>query len=249
MPNRFSVSRAIVTGGARGIGAAVAGRLAGEGLAVAILDLDGEGARERAGRIAAEGGTNVFGVACDVSDRSAVAAAFEESVRLLGGLDTLVTNAGIARDAFLHKMTDDQWDEVIAVHLTGTFACLRAAGPYLRAEGHGRVVCVSSISAATGNLGQANYTAAKGGIVSLAKTAAREFARFQTTVNVVRPGFIDTDMTRGIPEDMRRALIESIPLGRPGIPEDVAGIVAFLCSDEAAFMTGAVLDINGGSYM
>src|SRR5947209_3772888 len=141
MGNRFSVSKAIVTGGARGIGAAIARRLAGEGLSVAILDRDGEGAHERAEAIAAETGTRAVGLPCDVSDRSAVAAAVEESAGLLGGLDTLVTNAGIARDAFLHKMTDDQWDEVIAVHLTGTFACLRAAAPYLRAQGAGRVVC------------------------------------------------------------------------------------------------------------
>ncbi|MFL5798663.1 MAG: 3-oxoacyl-ACP reductase FabG [Actinomycetota bacterium] len=249
MGRTFSVSRAVVTGAARGIGAAIAGRLAAEGLAVAVLDVDEAGAKERAAAIASGTAARAVGIACDVSDRAAVARAFEEATGFLGGLDTVVTNAGIARDAFLHKTTDEQWDQVIGVQLTGTFACLRAAAPLLRAEGPGRVVCISSISAATGNLGQANYTAAKGGITSLAKTAAREFARSQTTVNVVRPGFVDTDMTRGMPEDARAALIGSIPLGRAGVPDDVAGAVAFLCSDDAAFMTGAVLDVNGGSYM
>lgn len=249
MPATFSVSRAVVTGAARGIGAATAHRLASEGLAVALLDIDGEGARATAEAIARDTGAKTWAFDCDVANRDEVARVIPEAAAAMGGLDTLVANAGITRDAFLHKMTDEQWDQVLAVHLTGTFACLRAAAPYLRSEGPGRVVCISSVSGATGNLGQANYSAAKGGIVALAKTAAREFARYRTTVNVVRPGFIDTDMTRAIPEEPRRALLEAIPLGRPGLPEDVAGAVAFLCSDDAAFITGAVLDVNGGFYM
>lgn len=249
MPATFSVSRAVVTGAARGIGAATARRLAAEGMAVALLDIDAEGARATAEAIARDTGATAVALGCDVADRGAVARAIPEAAEALGGLDTLVANAGITRDAFLHKMTDEQWDQVLAVHLTGTFACLRAAAPYLRTEGPGRVVCISSVSGATGNLGQANYSAAKAGIVALAKTAAREFARYRTTVNVVRPGFIDTDMTRAIPEEARRPLLEGIPLGRPGLPEEVAGAVAFLVSDDAAFITGAVLDVNGGFYM
>jgi 3-oxoacyl-[acyl-carrier protein] reductase len=238
-----------VTGAAQGIGAAIARRLGQEGLAVALLDLDAAGARKTAATIANETGAKAVAIECDVSDRARVAAAIDEAAEALDGLDTLVTNAGITRDGFLHKLTDEQWDDVIAVHLTGTFACLRSAAPHLRSEGPGRVVCISSVSAATGNLGQANYSAAKGGIVSLVKTAAREFARAQTTVNAVRPGLVDTAMTRAMPEEARGALLAATPLGRAGTPEDVAGAVAFLVSDDAAFVTGAVLDVNGGFYL
>jgi NAD(P)-dependent dehydrogenase (short-subunit alcohol dehydrogenase family) len=245
----FSVSRAIVTGGARGIGAAIARRLAQEGLAVALLDIDRAGAEETAASIASESGVAAVGIECDVSDRQRVAAAVAEAAEALGGLDTVVANAGITRDAFLHKMTDEQWDEVIAVHLTGTFVCLRAAAPFLRAEGPGRIVCISSVSAATGNLGQANYSAAKGGLIALVKTLARELARAGTTVNAVRPGFIETAMTRSLPAEVREALLAATPLGRAGQPEDVAGTVAFLVSDDAAFVTGATIEVNGGFYV
>lgn len=245
----FSVKRAVVTGAARGIGAAVARRLADEGLAVALLDLDQATAEQTAASITAETAGTAAAIHCDVADRARVAEAIAEAADVLGGLDTLVTNAGIARDGFLHKMTDEQWDEVLAVHLTGTFACLRAAAPYLREEGPGRVVCISSVSAAMGNLGQANYTAAKGGITSLVKTVAREFARAGTTVNAVRPGFIETAMTQALPEQVRESLLAATPLGRAGQPDDVAGTVAYLVSDDAAFVTGAVVDVNGGFYM
>jgi NAD(P)-dependent dehydrogenase (short-subunit alcohol dehydrogenase family) len=238
-----------VTGGGRGIGAAIGARLASDGLAVALLDLDAELAESTAASIAAETGQTVIGLRCDVGDGERVNAAMDEAASRLGGIDTLVTNAGITRDAFVHRMTDEQWDQVISVHLTGTFKCVRAAAAHLRNDGPGRVVTISSISGAMGNLGQANYTAAKGGIVSLTKTLARELARSGTTVNCVRPGFIDTPMTAAVPDELRAKLLSNIPLQRAGHPNDIAGAVAFLVSDDAAFITGAVIDVNGGDYM
>ena len=249
MTMKFSVSRAIVTGGARGIGAAIAERLSAEGLAVAIFDLEASAAEVTAREIGNRTGSRVLAYACDVSDRDQVNESVKLAAQDLGGLDTMVTNAGITRDAFLHKMTDEQWDQVIGVHLTGTFACLRAAAPYLREQGNGRVVCISSVAAATGNPGQLNYSAAKGGIVAMVKTAAREFARSKTTVNCIRPGFIDTEMTRAVPDEMRSAMLSMIPLGRPGEPAEIAAAVAYFCSDDAAYVTGAILDVNGGFYM
>lgn len=249
MRRTVSVSKAVVTGGARGIGAAIGARLAADGLDVVLLDRDASGVEAEAEKISVQTSRRVVGISCDVSDRSDVADAVARAAEALGGLDTVVTNAGIARDAFIHKMADSDWDDVLAVNLTGTFATIRAAAPFLRAEGPGRVVTISSISAAIGNLGQANYTAAKGGILSLTKTLAREFARPGTTVNSVRPGFIDTPMTQAVPAKARAALLANIPLQRAGRPEDIAGAVSFLVSDDAAFVTGAVIDVNGGDYM
>jgi 3-oxoacyl-[acyl-carrier protein] reductase len=218
-------------------------------LDVALIDRDEDAAKHTAEQIAEHTGRKVLAYRCDVADREQVNEVVARAAEDLGGLDTLVTNAGIARDGFAHKLADEDWDAVIAVQLTGTFACYRAAAPFLRAEGPGRMVTVSSISAAMGNMGQANYTAAKGGVVSLTKTLARELARNATTVNCVRPGFTDTDMTAALSEEARAKLLQNIPLQRAGTPDDIAGAVSILCSDDAAFRTGAVLDVNGGDYM
>ncbi|PPK92307.1 3-oxoacyl-[acyl-carrier protein] reductase [Kineococcus xinjiangensis] len=245
----YSVSRAVVTGGARGLGAAVAERLARDGLSVALLDVNEEAARETAASIAQSTGSTVVGLRCDVTDRAQVTEALSHAADALGGLDTLIGNAGITRDRMFHKLSDDDWDQVLAVNLTGVFDCLRAAAPWLRTEGPGRVVLISSIVAKTGNLGQMNYIAAKAGVVGLVRSAAVELARFGTTVNGIRPGFIETPMTAAMPQEARDRLMTDNLLGRAGQPEDIAGGVAFLCSDDAAFVTGQLLDINGGAAL
>ena len=242
----YSVSRALVTGAARGLGAATAERLAREGLAVAVVDVDEAGARETAARIAADTGSHVVAYGCDVRDRAGVAAVVAAAADELGGLDTLVGNAGITRDRTFHKMSDDEWDDVLAVDLTGVFVTLRAAAPWLRQPGPGRVVLISSVVAKTGNLGQMNYIAAKAGVVGLVRSAAIELARAGTTVNGIRPGFMETAMTAQMPAEAYDAVMTDNLLGRAGRPEDIAGAVAYLCSDDAAFITGHVLDVNGG---
>ena len=242
----YSVSRALVTGAARGLGAATAERLAREGLAVAVLDVNEVGAGETAERIAADTGSHVVAFGCDVRDRREVEKVVAAAAHELGGLDTLVGNAGIMRDRTFHKMSDEEWDDVIAVDLTGVFVTLRAAAPWLRQPGPGRAVLISSVVARTGNFGQMNYIAAKAGVVGLVRSAAVELARFGTTVNGIRPGFIETAMTASMPAEAYEAQMTDNLLGRAGRPEDIAGAVAYLCSDDAAFVTGHILDVNGG---
>lgn len=244
--SRYSVSRAVVTGAARGLGAAIAERLAAEGLAVALLDVNAAGAAETAERVAAVTGSRTVAVGCDVTDRAQVEQAFGAAAEALGGIDTLIGNAGITRDRMFHRMSDEEWDQVLAVNLTGVFASLRAAAPWLRADGPGRVVLISSVVARTGNLGQMNYIAAKAGVVGLVRSAAVELARFGTTVNGIAPGFIETPLTAAMPQEAYEALMTDNLLGRSGQPTDIAGGVAYLCSDDAAFVTGHILDINGG---
>ena len=244
---RYSVSKAVVTGAARGLGATIAERLAHEGLDVALVDINEVGAKETAHRIAEATGAKVVPFGCDVTDREAVDATFAAAAEELGGIDTLIGNAGITRDRMFHKLTDAEWDQVIAVNLTGVFSSLRAAAPWLREEGPGRVVLISSVVAKTGNLGQMNYIAAKAGVVGLVRSAAVELARFGTTVNGIRPGFIETPMTAAMPPEAYGTLMTDNLLGRVGQPEDIAGGVAYLCSDDASFVTGHMLDINGGS--
>lgn len=243
---RYSVSKAVVTGAARGLGAVIAERLAHEGLDVALLDINEVGAKETADRIVAATGSKVVAFGCDVTDRESVDETFAAVAEEMGGIDTLIGNAGITRDRMFHKLSDAEWDQVIAVNLTGVFTSLRAAAPWLRQEGPGRVVLISSIVAKTGNLGQMNYIAAKAGVVGLVRSAAVELARFGTTVNGIRPGFIDTPMTAAMPKESYDAIMTDNLLGRVGQPEDIAGGVAYLCSDDASFVTGHMLDINGG---
>jgi 3-oxoacyl-[acyl-carrier protein] reductase len=242
---RFDGASALVTGGAKGIGAATAARLASEGAQVVVADFDEAAANETAERIGGRA------VRCDVTSRADVEAAVAAAAEG-GRLDVLVTCAGIIRDNLVHKMTDDDWEAVIATHLRGTFLAAQAAQAVMAKQGKGAMVLISSTSA-LGNRGQANYAAAKAGIQGLTKTLAIELGRFDVRVNCFAPGFIATAMTQqtadriGVAfEDFQQAAAEQVPLKRIGQPEDVAGVIAFLCSDDAAYVTGQVIYFRGG---
>jgi len=241
---RLKDKKAVVTGAARGIGKAISLKLAQEGADVIVADKNSEGVEQVASQIE-KMGRKGYPLKVDVSKRQEVEKMIISAKEKMGSIDILVNNAGINRDAMLHKMTDENWHEVIAVNLTGVFFCIREAAKVMRDQGYGRIINISSASW-MGNIGQANYSAAKAGVVGLSKTAARELARKGITVNVVCPGFIDTEMTRAVPEKIRTKIIEKIPMGEVGKPEDVANMVAFLASDEARYVTGAIIDVGGG---
>jgi 3-oxoacyl-[acyl-carrier protein] reductase len=243
---KFKDRVALVTGGGRGIGAATARLFAAEGARVAVSDLDEAPAREVASAI---GG---LGVACDVSDRGSVEAMVGRTVAELGGLDILVTCAGIIRDNLIFKMTDEDWDAVIDTHLKGTFLCARAAQRQMVDQKYGKMVFLSSTSA-LGNRGQANYSAAKAGLQGMARTLAIELGPFNVNVNSVAPGFVETRMTRATAERMgmeyetfKLGAASQIPLRRVGQPEDIASVIAFLCSDESSFVSGQTIYVRGG---
>jgi NAD(P)-dependent dehydrogenase (short-subunit alcohol dehydrogenase family) len=232
---------AIVTGAGRGIGEGIARRLAQDGAIAMCADVNEADATRVASSLTPVG----VGMRLDVSNAAQCDALVALVHERHGRLDILVNNAGINRDAMLHKMTDEQWQQVIAVDLSGVFYMTRAASRIMRAAGSGRIVNISSASW-MGNIGQANYAAAKAGVVGLSRTAAKELARSQVTVNAICPGFIDTVMTRGIPDAIREQQLAKIPLGRAGQPADVAAVVAFLASDEAGYVTGEVINVGGG---
>jgi 3-oxoacyl-[acyl-carrier protein] reductase/2-hydroxycyclohexanecarboxyl-CoA dehydrogenase len=235
---------AVVTGAGRGLGKGIALKLAREGAKVVVCDLLEENAQAVAAEIEKAGG-KAIAVKADIANKPDVEAMFAAAVSQIGPIDILVNNAGINRDGVLHKMTDENWDKVIAVNLTGTFYCLRLAAQQMRERGYGRIVNVASMSW-LGNFGQANYAASKAGVVGLTKTAARELARKGITVNAVCPGFIDTEMTRGVPEKIWEIMVDKIWSGKVGSPEDVGNVVAFLASDEASYVTGEVINVSGG---
>jgi NAD(P)-dependent dehydrogenase (short-subunit alcohol dehydrogenase family) len=240
---RLKEKVAVVTGAGRGIGYGIAERLAREGATTMVVDI-GDAAEEAAEKLAEVGG-DVHGLRCDVTRRDDAERVIDEAVERFGGLDVLVNNAGINRDAMLHKMDDEQWSSVIDTNLNGVFYTTRRAAAHMRERQRGSIVNISSASW-LGSLGQANYAAAKAGVVGLTLTAARELGRAGVRANVVCPGFIDTPMTRGVPESMWDKVIERIPMGRAGEPSDVANLVAFLVSDESAYVTGQVVYVSGG---
>lgn len=232
---------AVVTGAGRGIGEGIAQRLASDGASIVCADVAAESAK----RVAEACGGHSVGVQLDVSDREACDDLIARVLEQYGRLEILVNNAGVNRDAMLHKMTDAQWDEVIAIDLSGVFYMGRAAARVMRTRKVGRIINISSASW-QGNIGQANYAAAKAGVVGLTRTMSKELARSGVTVNALCPGFIETEMTRGIPPEIYAAQLQKIPLGRVGTPADVGNFVAFLASDEASYITGEIINVGGG---
>jgi 3-oxoacyl-[acyl-carrier protein] reductase len=242
---------AFVTGAGRGIGAATAIRLASDGAKVAVVDLTEDNGKATTETIRAAGGQAIT-IGCDVSQRDQVEAAVERTVAELGGPHVLVNNAGVIRDNLLFKMTDDDWDTVIGIHLKGSFLCARAVQKHMVENRWGKIVNLSSTSA-LGNRGQTNYSTAKAGLQGMTKTLAIELGPFGINVNAIAPGFIDTEMTKATaervgadPEERKESASKVIPLRRVGVPEDIAGVVSFLCGPDSSYVTGQVIYVAGG---
>jgi 3-oxoacyl-[acyl-carrier protein] reductase len=243
---------ALITGAAGGIGFATAERLARDGAAIAICDLDGAAAQSAAARVNAGHGVPARGYQTNVGDPDAVEQLVTEVVRELGSLDILVNNAGVTRDNLVHKMSLENWDDIMFVHLRGAFLCSRTAQRVMVERGWGRIVNLSSTSA-LGNRGQVNYSTAKAGLQGFTRSLALELGRFGVTVNCVAPGFIDTEMTRKTairigkdPEAYKAERAKGIAVGRVGVPADVAAVIAFLADDEASYVSGQVIYVSGG---
>lgn len=245
----LSGKAAFVTGASRGIGRAIALRLAADGAKVALnFASNSAKAEEVKSAIEAQGGEAML-LQGDVSNFAVVTELIKKVVDAWGRLDILVNNAGITRDNLLLKMSEDDFDKVIATNLKGVFNCTKAVTKLMMKQRGGRIVNLSSVVALKGNVSQTNYAAAKAGIIGFTKSAARELASRGVTVNAVAPGLIDTDMTAALSEKVKEVMLQEIPAGRPGTPEDVANAVAFLVSDQAAYITGQVLSVDGGLVM
>ena len=240
---------AVVTGGSRGIGRAVCVALAKQGCNVVVNYCHGEAAAAETAALCKELGVEAVTVQADVSTAEGCKKLFEEAVNAFGRVDILVNNAGITRDMLAMRLSDEAWDAVIATNLTAAFVLTRAVlRPMMKAR-FGRIINMSSVVGSMGNAGQANYAAAKAGLIGMSKSVAQEVASRGITVNCITPGFIETDMTKALPEETRKALSDRIPAKRLGQTDDIAGAVLFLASDLAGYVTGAVLPVNGGLFM
>jgi 3-oxoacyl-[acyl-carrier protein] reductase len=237
---------AVITGGAQGIGLAIAEAFVGHGANVVLGDLNLVSARDSAVKL---GDRRALAVRCDVTNEADVEALIEAAVQRFGGLDIMVNNAGITRDATMRKMSLDDFRLVLDIHLAGTWLGTRAAASVMRPQGAGSIINISSIAGKVGNFGQTNYSAAKAGIVALSKAAAKEVARDSVRVNAIQPGLIRTAMTEAMPADAWLSKMAEIPMARAGEPSEVASVATFLASDLSSYMTGAVLEVTGGRYM
>lgn len=239
---------AVVTGGAQGIGSAVAERFAAEGARVIITSRDGTKAEEAAEALKQQGG-EARGLSVRIDDRDSVKDLIDGVVETYGSIDVLVNNAATVRDTLLMRMKQADWDEVMHVNLGGVFICTQAVIRQMMRQRSGRIINMTSIVGLTGNAGQANYSASKAGIIGFTKSVAKEVGSRGITVNAIAPGFIETAMTESLPETVRAAFLDATPLSRAGQPDDVAGIATFLASDDAAFITGQVMRVDGGMGM
>ncbi|MFF2176990.1 3-oxoacyl-[acyl-carrier-protein] reductase [Lysinibacillus sp. NPDC058147] len=240
---------AVVTGASRGIGRSIALKLAEEGAKVVV---NYSGSQAKAGEVVAtiqENGGEAIAVQASVSKTEEVTALMDAAVKTFGSLDILVNNAGITRDNLLMRMKEDEWDDVLNTNLKGVFLCTKAVTRQMMKQRAGRIINISSIVGVAGNAGQANYVAAKAGVIGLTKTTAKELASRNILVNAIAPGFIETEMTEQLPEDLKQGMLTQIPLAKLGQPEDIAKAVAFLASDDANYMTGQTLHIDGGMVM
>ena len=248
MGKRLEGRVALVTGGARGIGRAICEKLASEGAKIAMVDIMLDVAEKTAEEFKAQG-YEAMAIQANVAVPEDADKAVAAVVEKFGKLDILVNNAGITRDMLMLKMTEKDWDAVLAVNLKGTFNFTKAATKVMMRARYGKIVNIASVVGRMGNVGQANYSASKAGVIALTKTTAREFGSRNITANAIAPGYIKTDMTEKLPQEARDAFLVNIPLKRAGLPADVANAVCFFCTDESAYVTGQVMNVCGGFLM